>query len=725
MREFDDRLLALERGTAPESLQSFYEPQLKSFSVQPGATSGRFSVTSTCYALQAILASTENNDNNPSLYDSMIVMDPNINQLDDDDARTPVQQILRELFLSDWRQEDLFQVPVMLYTALEVDARRSFLGRVDESTAARIHSLIDSVLQARPRRRDGLQQAYSDYIQFQCTQVYAQLYTDRASAPNNSFTSETLHTRTGMSGLPQRAIPDGAPSAVALALTRCAEISYNTLCREIALRSAGAEFDVMRLAYSLLTYVVATARLANTAGREMVPGQGPLADTRMRPVNRKLVQAGLAAFFDEQRDDGLWDKGQPIYRSFRKTGRNIGNAFIFAVDTVSSLLEHLPAEDFRPHLSGLRKVLEWIEFHHKVEILPDYCDPETGQCTGKAIQGWSSPHLSPDSGPQAWSTAQTVACISRMKTAVETLMHEDVLAEFRGIKLSQKGVSTTSWDRLLDSDLGKCGLDRVCTLKEVLEDRMIFPRLNVEDDSVLTESFSSVLFGPPGTAKTTIAQSLAERIGYDFLVIDTSEFLADGLTSVASRIRYVFTRLQALRRCVVLLDEIEEFCLDRESPGIGMESRMLTTAMLTAINDLRRAEKSIFFVATNRLRAFDSAITRPGRFDMQLFVGTPNFEARIIQLRQKLADLSVDAETKHDAVAAYEKFLSSVWDDDAKYMNYIEGLKFAGACANVVSKGSKLTDSNMSEILKSQTAVMIVRGAVRQEFEASMGLTRL
>ena len=53
---------------------------------------------------------------------------------------------------------------------------------------------------------------------------------------------------------------------------------------------------------------------------------------------------------------------------------------------------------------------------------------------------------------------------------------------------------------------------------------------------------------------------------------------------------------------------------------------MLTTAMLTAINDLRRNQQSIFFIATNRLRAFDSAVTRPGRFDMQLFVGTPNLE---------------------------------------------------------------------------------------------------
>jgi hypothetical protein len=30
----------------------------------------------------------------------------------------------------------------------------------------------------------------------------------------------------------------------------------------------------------------------------------------------------------------------------------------------------------------------------------------------------------------------------------------------------------------------------------------------------------------------------------------------------------VFARLQSLNDCVILFDEIEEFCLDRESPGL-------------------------------------------------------------------------------------------------------------------------------------------------------------
>ena len=44
----------------------------------------------------------------------------------------------------------------------------------------------------------------------------------------------------------------------------------------------------------------------------------------------------------------------------------------------------------------------------------------------------------------------------------------------------------------------------------------------------------------------------------------------------------MFDRLERLRDCVILFDEIEEFCLDRTTPGLGMESRILATAMLAA-----------------------------------------------------------------------------------------------------------------------------------------------
>jgi hypothetical protein len=718
LRSLDSRLSALEQG-APQVLAGFYEPHLKSFSIKPGSVT-RLSVTSTCYSLLAVLAAGDSD-----LYDSLLTRE----LVDPKDKRASINNILMELLYSEWRQDDLFQVPVLLYTILRVDAHRTLLKKAvaNYEVCSKVQSLIDAVLAARPYRRDGDLQQYSDYIMFQCCRVYSALQdSTEAPPPPDEDQSEKSETETTLGALPIDCLPPGSASQVPLALSRCAETSFNELCRQLAFRAAGdtSFFDAIRLAYSLLTYLQSTKSLAGTAGRELVPGSGPSPGTRPPHVNQRLVVAALAAFFEEQNKSGLWDKGQPIYKSFRRQGRNVGNAFVFAVDTVGSLLESLPAETFRPHLGALEMCLEWIESHQTVEVIPDYCDTETGQCYGKALRGWSSPHLSPGSGPQAWSTAQVITCVSRMKTTIQELINADVLEEFNGIALSEDGVQPAAWDRLLDSDLGRPH-EKCRTIKSVLEERFIFPFETSINSPGLGAAYSAILFGPPGTAKTTICESLAQRMGWDFVVIDTAAFLADGLTNVASRIRYVFERLQRLNECVILFDEIEEFCLDRETPGIGMESRMLTTAMLTAINDLRRAKRSVFFLATNRLRAFDSAITRPGRFDLQLFVGTPNLNSRVIQLEQKLAGVAASEEAKQKGIDSYKSFLSSVWSEDAMFMNYLEGVQFASMCADLIASGRELTSEEMSSILKQQVAVMTARGSIRDEFVASMDMSRL
>ena len=216
-------------------------------------------------------------------------------------------------------------------------------------------------------------------------------------------------------------------------------------------------------------------------------------------------------------------------------------------------------------------------------------------------------------------------------------------------------------------------------------------------------------------------------MGWDFVVIDTAAFLADGLSNVSARIRYVFERLAALRECAILFDEIEEFFLDRETVGISMESRMLTTAMLTAINDLRREEGSVFFMATNRLRAFDSAITRPGRFDMQLFVGTPNLNSRVELLRQALEGIVISEEVKQETMRVYKEFLESTWslDSDVMFFNFLEGKQSAAALANIVSMGGRPPlKEEIEKNLMQQATVMTVRGSAREEFIASMEMSR-
>ena len=59
---------------------------------------------------------------------------------------------------------------------------------------------------------------------------------------------------------------------------------------------------------------------------------------------------------------------------------------------------------------------------------------------------------------------------------------------------------------------------------------------------------------------------------------------------------------------------------------------------------------------------------------MQLFVGTPNLESRMIQFQKKLEEVPEMKKVKKAAVQTYRKFLESEWSNDAMYMNYLEGM---------------------------------------------------
>lgn len=168
----------------------------------------------------------------------------------------------------------------------------------------------------------------SDYILYLLTDSLASLV---ESTPPRIIASSTKsdddEVVPGLGNLPASLLPEGAASSTLLALTRCVEVSYNELCRQLAFRSAGdsTSFDVIRLAYSLLTYIRASNALVGTAGREVIKGKGPAAGTAVGTPNKRLVKAALHAFFAEQSADGTWDKGQPIFVSFRRK-RDVGNA---------------------------------------------------------------------------------------------------------------------------------------------------------------------------------------------------------------------------------------------------------------------------------------------------------------------------------------------------------------------------------------------------------------
>jgi hypothetical protein len=57
---------------------------------------------------------------------------------------------------------------------------------------------------------------------------------------------------------------------------------------------------------------------------------------------------------------------------------------------------------------------------------------------------------------------------------------------------------------------------------------------------------SAILFGPPGASKTTLTQSLAAALRWDYVELHASHFVADGLPNVQKTADLIFQKLSPL-----------------------------------------------------------------------------------------------------------------------------------------------------------------------------------
>src|SRR5262249_43420206 len=138
---------------------------------------------------------------------------------------------------------------------------------------------------------------------------------------------------------------------------------------------------------------------------------------------------------------------------------------------------------------------------------------------------------------------------------------------------------------------------------------------------------SAILFGPPGTGKTTLVEALAGALDWPFIEITPAQFLDRGVEMVSARADEIFRHVMELNRCVVLLDEIDELIQSR-TPTAEPVERFFTTTMLPRLANLWKAKRILFFVNTNDIIHVDPAIRRSQRFDAAVFVLPPGYRTK-------------------------------------------------------------------------------------------------
>ena len=153
-----------------------------------------------------------------------------------------------------------------------------------------------------------------------------------------------------------------------------------------------------------------------------------------------------------------------------------------------------------------------------------------------------------------------------------------------------------------------------------------------------------LLEGPPGTGKTLLAKAIAGEANVPFFSISGSDFVEMFVGVGASRVRDLFMDAKKNAPCIVFIDEIDAVARRR---GTGMggghdEREQTLNQLLVEMDGFGVNEGIIVMAATNRVDILDPAILRPGRFDRNIAVGTPDVGGReeILKVHAKNKPLS-------------------------------------------------------------------------------------
>ena len=173
--------------------------------------------------------------------------------------------------------------------------------------------------------------------------------------------------------------------------------------------------------------------------------------------------------------------------------------------------------------------------------------------------------------------------------------------------------------------------EEITDLKYLLQGDARYLRVGVE------RPLGVLLYGPPGTGKTLLIKELAKKLKAHYIYRSGSSFINRYIGVGASAVRELFKEAKKYtgtgKLVLIFLDEVDILgqARDSDKDNTGEEGRTLSE-LLTVMDggdDLAvDRDKLMIFGATNRPKALDEALTRPGRFDTKIEIKLPDDKKR-------------------------------------------------------------------------------------------------
>lgn len=363
-------------------------------------------------------------------------------------------------------------------------------------------------------------------------------------------------------------------------------------------------------------------------------------------ADQDFLREGFKSLFSKQTEAGFWQHGRPLFHYTFS-----GNAYCYVYETFTELVKAVLEREKEGEF--LRAVLK--PFSKNLVDLWNYAQVTQIQLPFNDSKppilmdiGWSSGHRIDENRrePEGWATASVFSYAQALRRLLGIWTRDEALSGLNCVsafltaeaddKIAERG---QTWSLSEGSGVGEQLRTLFVNPVKMTKDT---ERSEPDDQPIReTQARSAILFGPPGTSKTTLTQAVAGEIGWQYVKLDAGHFVAAGLPAVQRTADELFQRLMEIDHTVVLFDEIDELVRERELEADAF-GRFLTTSMLPKLAELWDQRKVIYFVATNHIEYFDRAVTRAQRFDALIFVGCPSYGGKIERLQKLVGVLRRD-----------------------------------------------------------------------------------
>ncbi len=212
----------------------------------------------------------------------------------------------------------------------------------------------------------------------------------------------------------------------------------------------------------------------------------------------------------------------------------------------------------------------------------------------------------------------------------------------------------------------------------LLKDRSEDPEQIKQIEQIIPKGM--IFHGPPGTGKTYFAKAIATALDATLFIVSGPELKSKWVGESEENLRRIFSQARKSAPSIIVFDELDSFASARGTyTGSGVEHSMVNQ-LLTEMDGFRKEELVFVVGTTNFLESLDTALLRPGRFELQIEIPYPQDEDRqsILEIYRKIFSLSIS-----------DELLKTMVQKTGGFVDQKHGIRYSGDHLYALMRGLK------------------------------------